>query len=479
VPAYTRAFADWKSFPDTSTPITQAALDTIEQGIESAHTEHIEKTIVDAKGDLIAATAADAVSRFAVGSNYRLLKADSAQASGLRWADSEVINVKDYGATGDAATNDSTAIQAAMDAANTAGGGIVFFPVGTYIINATVTIYSKVHIRGAGIEATILKLKNTTNVDILKGQNFATLTGTNGTGGIYNWSVSDLTIDGNKANNATAGYGLRVYGYGFILSNLRIRDCRNDGIYSEWSTSADSPGLDGMDAQVVNVKTHDCAGHGLTWAGPHDSQFLNCLSYSNTSRGFNITSSGNASLFVNSHAWGNSQTYGWYLAGNAALMNCHAEGASSAQIYIASNNCQVYSGLIYAAGASTPVGIEIASAAAGSQIDTTILNCTSGGLKFTSDGGIATIRANVYQTSGAGISGTPSATSQLDVYVNGGGTGGSSVTLNKLDASSAGIRTRVNAGAPTGGDSGDLVVDTTNSRIYCKVAGTWKYAALT
>jgi hypothetical protein len=42
-------------------------------------------TIVDAKGDLIVATAADIPSRLAVGSNGQLLLADSAQATGLRW----------------------------------------------------------------------------------------------------------------------------------------------------------------------------------------------------------------------------------------------------------------------------------------------------------------------------------------------------------------------------------------------------------
>lgn len=36
-----------------------------------------------------------------------------------------------------------------------------------------------------------------------------------------------------------------------------------------------------------------------------------------------------------------------------------------------------------------------------------------------------------------------------------------------------------NAGAPTGGSSGGMVLDTTNSRIYFKVGSTWKYAALT
>lgn len=45
----------------------------------------IDETIVNAKGDLIVATADDTPARFAVGSNGQFLRADSAQASGLIW----------------------------------------------------------------------------------------------------------------------------------------------------------------------------------------------------------------------------------------------------------------------------------------------------------------------------------------------------------------------------------------------------------
>jgi hypothetical protein len=45
----------------------------------------IAPTIVDAKGDLIAATAADTVSRLAVGTNGQILTADSTAATGLKW----------------------------------------------------------------------------------------------------------------------------------------------------------------------------------------------------------------------------------------------------------------------------------------------------------------------------------------------------------------------------------------------------------
>ena len=55
----------------------------------------IAKTIVDAKGDLIAATAADTVSRLAVGANGSVLVADSAEATGLKYQAATVNTVID------------------------------------------------------------------------------------------------------------------------------------------------------------------------------------------------------------------------------------------------------------------------------------------------------------------------------------------------------------------------------------------------
>jgi hypothetical protein len=46
----------------------------------------IQNAIVDAKGDLIAATAADTPARLAVGTNGQYLQADSTAATGLKWA---------------------------------------------------------------------------------------------------------------------------------------------------------------------------------------------------------------------------------------------------------------------------------------------------------------------------------------------------------------------------------------------------------
>lgn len=46
----------------------------------------IPATLLDAKGDLISATAADTAARLAVGTNGQVLTADSSTATGLKWA---------------------------------------------------------------------------------------------------------------------------------------------------------------------------------------------------------------------------------------------------------------------------------------------------------------------------------------------------------------------------------------------------------
>jgi hypothetical protein len=73
----------------TSTSSTSTSLAATASAVKSAYDladAAIAKSIVDAKGDLIAATAADTVSRLAVGTNGQVLTADSAEATGMKWA---------------------------------------------------------------------------------------------------------------------------------------------------------------------------------------------------------------------------------------------------------------------------------------------------------------------------------------------------------------------------------------------------------
>jgi hypothetical protein len=62
------------------------AIEALGDAADATMATMVPKSLVDAKGDLIAATAADTVARLAIGTNNQVLTADSAQATGMKWA---------------------------------------------------------------------------------------------------------------------------------------------------------------------------------------------------------------------------------------------------------------------------------------------------------------------------------------------------------------------------------------------------------
>ena len=344
----------------------------------------------------------------------------------------QVYNVKGYGAVGDGSTDDATAINLAISAANTAGGGIVYFPSATYIVGSSLTLYSKVFLVGAGIEGTIIKLKNSSNVDVIRTNSFATLTGGNTTGGIYNFGIADLTIDGNVSNQSSACNGISIYGYGYIIKNVRVRNCYTDGIYSEWSTSSSSPGQDAMEAQYSNVKVHDCTNRGINFHGPHDSQFTNIITYS-CHRPFHIEPGGIAAgcQVTNLHSWLVTTGGDWSVVlgnGFGSVTNMLAEGGLTGQVLILDGNIVGHGWNIFAAVTlpDTCYGIQIGDvthSVAGLQIAASIYECQGGAVRFTNETGACILEFNVYLTTGTYVGSTPSSTTKMRMMqcgVNGG-----------------------------------------------------------
>jgi len=84
----------------------------------------IQPTIVDAKGDIIAATAADTPARLAVGANDTVLTADSTTATGLKWASpaSGLVTANNYVDSNQGTTSTSyTALTTAQSVTLTTG----------------------------------------------------------------------------------------------------------------------------------------------------------------------------------------------------------------------------------------------------------------------------------------------------------------------------------------------------------------------
>lgn len=108
-----------------------------------SHDNQVPNSLIDAKGDLIAGTAADTPGRLAVGTNYYQLIADSAVAAGMKWVKGAFYNVEHYGAvSGGSASTNRTAIQAALDAVGSTNGCVVI-PDGTFAIDGLLDIPGK------------------------------------------------------------------------------------------------------------------------------------------------------------------------------------------------------------------------------------------------------------------------------------------------------------------------------------------------
>jgi len=121
-----------------------------------------------------------------------------------------VVNVKGFGAKGDGVTDDTEAIQNAI---NNSNGKVVFFPAGTYIISNTLTIPSAISLLGANKHETIIKNVNTSGADAIK-------MGESGSRSDH-CRIENLTIQGNESS----GNGLIFEGsFALIINNRFIEN---------------------------------------------------------------------------------------------------------------------------------------------------------------------------------------------------------------------------------------------------------------
>lgn len=349
-----------------------------------------------------------------------------------------VYDVTTYGAQGDGTTDDTNAIQAAIDAANSRGGGTIVFPAGVFRITRGLTIYSRIVFRGAGLGTTIIKKSaGGGRFPILRSPGYDP--SSSDPVEINNWSLQNITLDGNKAGGAL-GNGVQAYGYGFSMFNVSIADCAERGIWSEYLSILPGGG-EPLEAMLANVRVHGCAQGGIYWNGPHDSQWVNVVVYrcgppgdtGSTTKGVEAGTHAAGLRATNCHVWGTNHAYAWYLDCEApGLVNCTGEGAERAQVVLLGNDSQLVGGKYFAARdlqGNRTVGIQIGVASvnpppAGTFVNTKVVNCELGSLRFENDNGIGRYLLSAWQTSGYAVVVRPGAHMQLsnrfDLQVSGG-----------------------------------------------------------
>jgi hypothetical protein len=205
--------------PDNTDLVKNGALAirTMGDAIDTTMGTMVAKTIVDAKGDIIAATAADTVSRLAVGANNTVLTADSSTATGLKWAAA-------------------------------AGGGKVLQVVSnTY---STSTMIQSTTMTDTGLSATITPTSATSKILVLVTQNFLSYVQTGGRGGAYQ------IVRGSTAINVIGSGG---YEYTFDDSSTTVNGRNFRGVQAV--TYLDSPATTSATTYKTQGKVYSTANN--------------------------------------------------------------------------------------------------------------------------------------------------------------------------------------------------------------------------
>lgn len=175
----------------------------------------------------------------------------------------DMLNVRDFGAKGDSTTDDTAAIQAALDAASTRGISAVLFPTGTYKVSATtadnnffaaLTVHSgqRLLFDAATLQLTangydfyaVLNIHNVNNVTVEGG----------------------LTIIGDReshtATTGESGHGIRIVNsHNVHVSDVNIRYTWGDGVCVGGNgTMAEIS----QNVTLERIRTYKCSRNGLS-----------------------------------------------------------------------------------------------------------------------------------------------------------------------------------------------------------------------
>jgi len=117
---------------------------------------------------------------------------------GSQWTN----NVRDFGASGNGTTDDTSAIQAAINAAVNAGGGTVFFPPGVYSSGRLTVDGNGITLVGSGVTSVLKAKSGITTTDLIRVNTTGDLAGLTR---LHDFELRDLKLDGSNVNVANAG----------------------------------------------------------------------------------------------------------------------------------------------------------------------------------------------------------------------------------------------------------------------------------
>lgn len=279
----------------------------------------------------------------------------------------------DYGISTDSEDN-TLALQTLVDTVSAAGGGIIFFPVGTYNFKKASTRYavlmkSNVSIVGENIETTIFKQTEevpysmfycmATATDPLTGCSFSNFTvnayGTGDTNQVYGKAFyiqylrdcvfRDIRLVGTIATAMGIDYLDRV-----VIDNVNCVDCGRTYTGTQAGTSGIGIGTGGWEEENFTISNCVCVGSGqfgifienqhvLGWGGNVDYSkgciIANCIVRDGLNNGIGIRGGENVTI-IGCETYENAK-HGIYLDSkckNVKILNCSSTANGASGVYL-------------------------------------------------------------------------------------------------------------------------------------------------
>jgi hypothetical protein len=203
----------------------------------------IQNSIVDAKGDLIAASANDTPARLAVGTNGQVLTADSTAGTGLAWATPAVTNPN-----------------LVLIASGTLSGASVTFSSLSNYDELILIAYGMTNSTGNGYPVVRVNNNSTTNYDVFSMyQNTAAFTEYTGIGADVYYLNTGLSLRTSNANivdfkftNCKSTGFTNISGFSTVVNSASVR------------TTEISSGIYGVSEAVSSLVFYQTGGN---WAG--------------------------------------------------------------------------------------------------------------------------------------------------------------------------------------------------------------------
>jgi hypothetical protein len=195
----------------------------------------------------------------------------------------ETVSVKDFGAVGDGVTDDTVAIQAALDAVASLAqeSRSLYISRGTYLISAGLTLNVPIRVYGDGFNITA-----ETGSVIKTTQTLGVAFEFNNTSGSFDdgFILEDFMIVGPGTGSAI---GFQVEGAVWpnsVFRNLCAKSMGSHGFYFD----------DCLSANVENCRAQGNGGNGFRVAQSNALRFRGCSSESNGSHGWEFINDGSA-----------------------------------------------------------------------------------------------------------------------------------------------------------------------------------------